>query len=255
MSSLCVSLGDTVRLKDSRIGTIRFIGRTTVKKIIFYGIHLKKNNGNHDGTMHNRRYFKCPPNYGIFVEKSFIIEITKKHTISASFYYNQPVMVNDIGIGIIKYIGMTHFGNAYWYGIQLENKLNSNDLSKISNNNNINSLSNIEIHKFHYFDCDENKSIFVRANQIKSARNREFRRREIHFNQKPMSPKIKYKIEEKEEKYDPYNNYINKTLISMMDSLNIKKSQRKKILSMDNANKLLIIQQWFITPNTQILQK
>jgi len=40
-----------------------------------------------------------PPNHGIFVEKSEIMETVKTHTISASFHYKQSVMVSNIGQG------------------------------------------------------------------------------------------------------------------------------------------------------------
>eukprot|EP01084_Bolivina_argentea_P163417 284302_1 len=229
---MSVSFGDTVRLKDSRIGKVRFIGRaTTQKNHIYYGIHLKQDNGNNDGTIHNRRYFKCPRNHGIFIQKSSITEIVKKHTVSASFHYNQQVMVNDINIGTIKYIGWTHFGNDYWYGIQLQSTLqNSQNISDLSNNNHIHLISHSDYNNFRYFDyLPENRSIFVRQTQIKCAKNSEFQRRGVHF-QKANPPKIRFKMDEKEQKYDIYNKNenINETLLSMMDSLNIKKSQRKK---------------------------
>merc|ERR1712228_86403 len=51
------------------------------------------------------------------------------------------------------------------------------------------------------------------------------------------------------QKDDGYNEYIHKTFIQMMDRLDIPQQSRPRMLKMDDSRKLLLIQQWFITPN------
>ena len=242
-----VSFGDLVRLKDSRVGTVRFIGRTTVKKTIYYGIQLKVKTGEHDGCMHSRRFFKCNDKYGVFVERSDIVKVIKHHTIAASYHYDQVVMVTDYGIGQIKYIGMIHTDHGLWYGVELEQC----PAHSIENSEYVQNLTSNDIQKYLYFEADPNKALFVRVNMLKSVRNREFRRKAV-LNGKDDSkedvstPKT---TKTKPKKNEGYNEYINKTFIQMMDRLDIPQKSRPRMLKMDDSKKLLLIQQWFITPN------
>merc|ERR1712228_882297 len=54
------------------------------------------------------------------------------------------------------------------------------------------------------------------------------------------------------QKDDGYNEYIHKTFIQMMDRLDIPQQSRPRMLKMDDSRKLLLIQQWFITPNQNL---
>ncbi|KAJ1429608.1 CAP Gly-rich domain-containing protein, partial [Ochromonadaceae sp. CCMP2298] len=48
-------------------GTIRFIGHTAFAAGIWIGVELSMPGGKNDGTIGDRRYFKCPRLHGIFV--------------------------------------------------------------------------------------------------------------------------------------------------------------------------------------------
>jgi len=66
-----VHVGDTV-LVSRGIGTVRYIGPIHFKnyKKDWLGVELKEPNGENDGSLRGRRYFTCPPKFGIFVKKS-----------------------------------------------------------------------------------------------------------------------------------------------------------------------------------------
>eukprot|EP01084_Bolivina_argentea_P249352 417384_1 len=206
-----ISLGDVVKLVDDRIGTVRFIGCTEFSiDIPYYGIQLKQPVFEYDEytlnarTMDRKYYFKCSPNHGLFVERSDIKQIIRKHSSSASFSYNQIVKVLNIGKGTIKYIGLTDFGNSYWYGIKLQTSI-LQIKTNAQKNNCIHYLSPNELNL--YFDSDYKKSIFVRCNQL----------RRIKVTKQP-----KFHAEDNINIIDTigYEEYINKTLISMMNHSN-----------------------------------
>merc|ERR1712048_930162 len=79
------------------------------------------------------------------------------------------------GVGHIKYIGMLHIYHGLWYGVELEQCPTHN----IQNNEFVQNLVSNDINKYLYFEADPNRALFVRVNQLKSVRNREFRRRAV----------------------------------------------------------------------------
>merc|ERR1712154_298626 len=132
MATLTVGFGDTVQLKSGDIGTVRFIGYTEFKQdTVFYGIHLKEKKGKHNGIhlKDNKKYFKCPKGFGLFIEKNKIIQVVKKHSVSTSFHFNQNVYCvnnnNNIGKGKLLFIGLTKYDNYnnYFYGVELNKTL------------------------------------------------------------------------------------------------------------------------------------
>ena len=66
-----VTVGSKVNVpKYETNGIIKFIGSTTFKAGIWYGIQLEKANGKNNGTVKDRAYFKCDTNYGVFVKQN-----------------------------------------------------------------------------------------------------------------------------------------------------------------------------------------
>eukprot|EP01084_Bolivina_argentea_P175742 304264_1 len=234
-----ISFGDVVKLVDDRIGTVRFIGCTEFSTDTpYYGLQLKQPVFEYDeytlnttGITDRKHYFNSPRNHGLFVERCDIKQIIRKHTSSASYSYNQIVKVLNLGKGTIKYIGLTHFGNSYWYGIVLETRIFLQIKTNAQQNNCIHYLSPNELNI--YFDSDYQKSIFVRSNQL----------RRIKVTKQP-----KFHAEDTVNiiSTNGYEEYINKTLISMMNHLNIPQTARPAIINMDSSKKVALIQQWFI---------
>ena len=173
MSTLEICFGDTVRLGNSDIGIVAFIGYTQFKKdTVFYGINLKQNKGKQNSTYDNITYFKCPKTHRVFTVKENIIEILKKHTVSASFYHGQNVtIINNIGNGKLLYIGNTKYDGFQniFYGVKLNKHLKEKYISQIKKNPHIYYLyKNKKNHKKMIFNADLQHSIFVRQNQLRS---------------------------------------------------------------------------------------
>merc|ERR1711971_867292 len=56
-----VNVGDQIELKNGRVGIVRYVGNIHIKKGIWIGVELNEANGNHDGKIKGRRYFKTAP--------------------------------------------------------------------------------------------------------------------------------------------------------------------------------------------------
>jgi len=56
-SKVIITIGDEVELKNGLKGEVKFIG-DMLEKGIFYGIELKENKGENDGSIDNKYYFK-----------------------------------------------------------------------------------------------------------------------------------------------------------------------------------------------------
>eukprot|EP00486_Rosalina_sp_Unknown_P003672 CAMPEP_0201575308 /NCGR_PEP_ID=MMETSP0190_2-20130828/20419_1 /ASSEMBLY_ACC=CAM_ASM_000263 /TAXON_ID=37353 /ORGANISM="Rosalina sp." /LENGTH=541 /DNA_ID=CAMNT_0048004757 /DNA_START=12 /DNA_END=1634 /DNA_ORIENTATION=+ len=66
-----VTVGSKVSVpKYETNGVIKFVGSTTFKAGIWYGIQLEKGSGKNNGTVKDRAYFKCEANYGVFVKQN-----------------------------------------------------------------------------------------------------------------------------------------------------------------------------------------
>jgi len=70
-----VETGSVVYLHSGFIGCVRWIGTLPNSTDIFVGVKLSEGSGDSDGIFNNVRYFKCPPNKGLFVPQSDIRKI------------------------------------------------------------------------------------------------------------------------------------------------------------------------------------
>eukprot|EP00117_Sycon_ciliatum_P029662 scpid31446/ scgid0990/ CAP-Gly domain-containing linker protein 2; Cytoplasmic linker protein 115; Cytoplasmic linker protein 2; Williams-Beuren syndrome chromosomal region 3 protein; Williams-Beuren syndrome chromosomal region 4 protein len=76
-----IVLGNRITLKGGRQGIVRYIGRLhadAAGQTIFIGVHLDEPVGRHSGTLDGRRYFSCPPECGLFVTVSDILDVGGK---------------------------------------------------------------------------------------------------------------------------------------------------------------------------------
>eukprot|EP01084_Bolivina_argentea_P304373 525629_1 len=74
------TINDKVQVRYKGDGYIKFIGNLQHKKKdmgIWYGIQLTKQNGRHDGTVDNVKYFQCQPQYGLICRQS---HLTLRHS-------------------------------------------------------------------------------------------------------------------------------------------------------------------------------
>ncbi|XP_066474764.1 CAP-Gly domain-containing linker protein 4 isoform X2 [Tiliqua scincoides] len=55
---------------SSEMGTIRYIGPTDFAPGIWLGLELRSAKGKNDGSVNDKRYFTCKPNYGVLVRPS-----------------------------------------------------------------------------------------------------------------------------------------------------------------------------------------
>lgn len=51
-------------------GVIRYMGPTELGEGTWLGVELRKPKGKNDGSVQGKRYFTCPPNYGLLVKPS-----------------------------------------------------------------------------------------------------------------------------------------------------------------------------------------
>jgi len=66
---LLLEPGSVVYLTSGFIGVIRWIGQLPTSDTQYLGVKLSEGVGDSDGTFNGVRYFKCPPNKGLFVPK------------------------------------------------------------------------------------------------------------------------------------------------------------------------------------------
>merc|ERR1712071_454090 len=65
---------DRVIVSGSKIGNVKYIGTTEFSEGIWVGVELDQPNGKNDGSVKDKRYFNCQPNYGVFAPLGKIIK-------------------------------------------------------------------------------------------------------------------------------------------------------------------------------------
>ena len=129
----------------SCVGEVKFIGPLKNKDETFYGIELLKEPGDNNGFLDGLFYFKSRPWGGIFATRKDIVKVLPRidkssymHSMSSNRGGGPKLTVGtQITIkstqqrGTIRYIGPTLFNtwhprDTIWYGIECNNKSNSN---------------------------------------------------------------------------------------------------------------------------------
>ena len=69
-----VRVGMRVRVSEKGVdGTVRFVGSTAFAPGKWVGVELDEKVGKNDGTVKDKRYFECAPDYGVFVRTTAIV--------------------------------------------------------------------------------------------------------------------------------------------------------------------------------------
>lgn len=55
---------------SSEMGIIRYLGTTDFATGVWLGLELRSAKGKNDGSVGDKRYFTCKPNYGVLVRPS-----------------------------------------------------------------------------------------------------------------------------------------------------------------------------------------
>ena len=127
---------DRVKLVDGQVGIVCFVGMlesSSERSSIGVKLDQWSANGN-DGSAAGKKYFKCEPGHGYFVELEDIAS-NLGSTISTPFSNDarsklkqsanllkvgDKVKLQDGSLGLVKYIGNTHFNEDEMVGIELD---------------------------------------------------------------------------------------------------------------------------------------
>nr|XP_026690408.1 CAP-Gly domain-containing linker protein 4-like [Ciona intestinalis] len=149
---------------DKMTGILRYVGSLPSSSVEWAGIELDSPKGKNNGTLAGRTYFRCKPDYGIFVPLSNIA-VQGKETVrqsssrkstskgrrkkseSPEFSVGDRVSVAKSKTGTVRFIGKTQFASGTWCGIELDD----GNTGK----------SDGSIDGVRYFKCPESKGIFA----------------------------------------------------------------------------------------------
>jgi len=132
-------IGDIVRLKKGREGTIKWYDKKT--KVV--GLELTNWNADcGDGTFKGKEYFKCDEGRGYFTSAKAVSEILKRYpkkspkghkseslsidddiksaTVAVKFEVGDKVRLHRGKIGTVKYVGKTGFSKGKVVGLELD---------------------------------------------------------------------------------------------------------------------------------------
>ncbi len=70
-----LQVGDRVLIRGEKSGTLKYIGKIHMNDGIWCGVKLDNQLGKHDGSVDGKRYFTCPPNYGIFAPLNHVKKV------------------------------------------------------------------------------------------------------------------------------------------------------------------------------------
>ncbi|CAF3213529.1 unnamed protein product [Rotaria socialis] len=83
-------IDDRVFLSKNRIGTIKYIGPTSLGSGTWYGVELDLPDGLHDGflSVDGQRYFRCKPQHGVFVRHYNLKKINNNDRLAQSLLHS-----------------------------------------------------------------------------------------------------------------------------------------------------------------------
>ncbi|CAM4812542.1 unnamed protein product [Rotaria magnacalcarata] len=162
-------IDDRVFLSKNRIGTIKYIGPTSLGSGTWYGVELDLPDGLHDGflSVDGQRYFRYPQTkinsrmttseYDTTMIASSIIDddvFTKSMESSmhsVTFHIGDKVYYHN-HLAIVRFIGKTAFAEGIWIGIEFVSRpLGKNDGS---------------VNGYVYFQSKQNHGLFIRPNRL-----------------------------------------------------------------------------------------
>jgi len=78
-----IKVGQTVKLTQGRMAYVRFKGKVKFSIGIWYGVEIYDlfTNTRHNGTVFGKKYFNCPRNKGLFVQREVIVSLIKPENI------------------------------------------------------------------------------------------------------------------------------------------------------------------------------
>ncbi|KAI6653197.1 CAP-Gly domain-containing linker protein 4-like [Oopsacas minuta] len=190
VSSPYLELGANVTLAGGKKGVIRFIGDVKFQTGQWVGVEYNEAIGKNDGSVDGIRYFRCKPNYGVFVTPSKIFrddipqgnnrttrvntydsattarrkKLSTLRSLNLNTSTSAPktpdlVLAEGMSVfypvqretGIIKYMGPTELGEGLWLGVEFSKPIGKPD-SKVNLRD--------------YFKCRPNFSLLLRPSKL-----------------------------------------------------------------------------------------
>lgn len=68
-------IGQKIETNTHRTGIVKYVGSIHVAEGAWLGIDLQEPTGKNDGSVRGERYFECPPQHGLFVKETDILQI------------------------------------------------------------------------------------------------------------------------------------------------------------------------------------
>ena len=115
-------LGDIVLISNKVLGVVRFGGWTHFAEGMWIGIEIGEPKARHDGSIDGKRYFNAFPNCGVFAPPS---KLTLMNYIGGSpedadnLKLGDIVLISNKVLGVVRFIGWTHFAEGVWIGIEI----------------------------------------------------------------------------------------------------------------------------------------
>jgi len=172
-----IGIGDEVRLRKGREGTVRFIGEVTGLKGEVVGLELKQwHDKGHNGDLNGKKYFNCKEGTGYWTKRTAIAEITKKYRSSQRIMSTsslseltksdskEDVNFIDCGVGDSVRLKRGREGTIRYIGKQRNAKDNvivGLELTQWSADGGDGMLKDKR-----YFTCDKGRAYFTRLSSV-----------------------------------------------------------------------------------------
>ncbi|CAH1248126.1 KIF13A [Branchiostoma lanceolatum] len=75
-----LGVGEYVSVGRDKYGVVKFVGETVFASGMWVGVELDIDTGKNDGEVKGVRYFKCRPNYGIFVRPDKVTQASRRRS-------------------------------------------------------------------------------------------------------------------------------------------------------------------------------